>query len=132
MVDPKATLARNRFGEWGDRFLPQILDRAAGGADQVVMMSWLAPDIGGDVPRPLQPLGQPCGHQRIERAKDRGAPDVGMLPAHPFVQFLRRCLFPGLRQHAGDREALRGEPDTGLLQGGLSRCLNHNQMILAP
>jgi hypothetical protein len=132
VVDSKATLARNGFGEWGDRFLPQVLDRAAGGADQVVMMARLAPDVRGDVPRTLQPLGQPGAHQRIERAKDGRAPDVGMPLAHPFVQFLRRCLFPRLRQHGGNREPLRGEPHAGLLQGGLSRCLNHNQMILAP
>jgi len=132
VLDSKATLARNGFGEWGDRLLPQVLDRAAGGADQVVMMSWLAPDIRGYVPRPLQPLGQPGTHQRIERAKHGRAADVGMPLADPFVQFLRRCLFPRLGQHGGNREPLRGEPHTGLLQGGLSRCLNHNQMILAP
>jgi hypothetical protein len=108
VVDSKAALARNRFGEWGDGFFPEVFNRAAGGADQVVMMSRLTPDIGGDVPRPLQPLGQPGTHQRIERAKDGRPPDVGMLLADPLVQFLRRCLFPRLRQHRGNREPLRG------------------------
>jgi hypothetical protein len=108
VVDSKAALARNGFGEWGDGFLPQVFDCAAGGADQMVMMSRLAPDIGGDVSRSLQPLGQPGAYQRIERAKDGGAPDVSMLLADPLVQFLRRCLFPGLRQHGGNREPLRG------------------------
>ncbi len=108
MVDPKATLTGDAVGERRDRLLPQVFDRPAGGADQVVVMSRLAPDIGRDMPRPLQPLGKPGADQRIERAKDGRTPNVGMLLAHPFVQFLRRGFFPGLRQHRGNREPLGG------------------------
>jgi len=128
MVDPKAALARDGFGERGDRLLPQVFDRPAGGADQVVMMSWLAPDVGGHVPGPLQALREAGRNQRIERAKDGCAPDVGMLLDNPLVEFLGGGLFPGLRQHRGDREPLRGDPDSRLLKCRL--CLNHNQMIL--
>jgi hypothetical protein len=130
VVDPKPTLASDGLGERGDGLLPQVFDGPAGGADQVVMMPGLTPDVGGNVPGAFQPLGQAGGDQRIERAKDGRAPDVGMLLAHPLVQFLRGGLFSGLRQHRGNREPLRGEPDTGLLQGGLGRCLNHSQMVL--
>ena len=129
MVDPEAALASDGFGERGDRLLPQVFDRPAASADQVVMMPGLAPDIGGDVSRPLQALGQTGAHQRVQRAKDGRAADVGMLLANSLVEFLRRGLLSGLRQHRGDRESLRGDPDPGLLQRRL--CLNHNQMILA-
>ena len=130
MVDSKSALASDGLGEWGHGLFPEVFDGPAGGADQVVMMSRLTPDVGGDVPRPLQPLGEAGADQRVERAKDGGAPDVGMLLAHPLVQFLRRGLFSGLRQHRRNREPLRGEPDAGLLERSLRCSLNHTQMIL--
>jgi hypothetical protein len=130
VVDPKAALAGDRLGERGDGLLAQVFDGPAGGADQVMMMPGLTPDVSRNVPRPLQSLGQPSSDQRIERPKHGRAPNVGMLLADPLIQFLGRGLFSGLRQHRGNREPLRGQPDARLLQGRLSRCLNHNQMIL--
>jgi HD-GYP domain-containing protein (c-di-GMP phosphodiesterase class II) len=53
-----------------------------------------------------------------------------MLLADPVVQLVRRGLLAGLRQHRGDGEPLRRQPDARLLEGGLGACLNHNQMIL--
>jgi len=108
VVDPKAALASDGLGERGDGLLAQVFDGPAGGADQVVMMPGLTPDIGGNVPGPLQPLGQAGADQGVERAKHGRAPDVGMLLAHALVQFLRRGLFFGLRQYRGDRQPLRG------------------------
>src|SRR4029077_7556992 len=130
VVDSKAALASDGLGERGDGLFPEVFDGPAGGTDQVVMMPRLTPDIGRDVPGPLQPLGGAAADQRVERAEDGGAPNVGMLLAHPLVEFLRRGLFSGLPQHRGNREPLRGQPDTRLLKGRLRFCLNHNQMIL--
>lgn len=130
MVDPKATLARDRLGQWRDRFLVEVFDGAAGGANQVMVMTRLTPHVGRDVPRSLESLRQAGGDQRVERAKHGGPADVGMLLAHPLVQLLRRGLLPRLRQHRGDGEPLGRQPDAGLLQRGLGACLNHTQMIL--
>ena len=66
MIDPKSTLAGDRFRERGDRLLPQVFDRPAGGADQVVMVPGLAPHISGHVPRPLEALGQAGADQPVE------------------------------------------------------------------
>jgi hypothetical protein len=129
VVNPKAALARDRLRQWRDRRLIQVFDRAAGGADQVVMMPGLTPDVSRDVTRSLESLRQAGGDQRIERTKHGGPADVGVFLAHPLIQFLRRGLFPGLRQHDGDGEPLRRQPDAGLLQRGLRLCLNHSQMI---
>src|SRR6202011_4507682 len=46
VVDAKAALASNRFGERRDGLLTEVLDRPAGGADQMVVMARLAPDVG--------------------------------------------------------------------------------------
>jgi hypothetical protein len=88
VVDPKPTLASNRFGERGDGVLAQVFDRPAGGADQVVVMARLAPDVGGNVARPLESLRQPSRDQGVERPKHGSPADVGMLLADPLVQFL--------------------------------------------
>ena len=66
MVDPKPTLARDRLRQWGDRLFAQVFDGPAGGADQVVMMPGLAPDVGGNVPGPLESLRQSGGDQPVE------------------------------------------------------------------
>jgi hypothetical protein len=115
VVDPKAALARDRLGEWRNRLFVEVFDRPARGANQVMMMAGLAPDIGGDVTGSLEPLGQPGAYQGVERAKHRRAADVGMLPAHPLVQLLSGGFFPGLRQHRGDGESLGCQPDASLL-----------------
>jgi hypothetical protein len=129
MVDPKATLASDRLCKRCDGLLPQVFDRPAGGADQMVMMPGLTPHVGGDVAGALESLRQSGADQSLERPKHRGAADIGMLLANPVVELLRRGFFPGLRQHRGDGEPLGREPDTGLLEGGLGVCLNHSQMI---
>src|SRR5207237_7954258 len=69
-------------------------------------------------------------HQSGQGAKHGRPPDVGVLSANPLVQLLRGGLFAGLGQDAGDGEPLRRQPDAGLLERGLSGCLNHSQMIL--
>ena len=130
MVDPKAPLARDRLRQGRDRRFVQVLNGPAGGADQVMVMTGLTPDVGGGVTRPLEALRQSGGDQRVERSKHRGPPDVGVLLANAFVEFLRRGFLSRLRQHRGDGEPLRRQSDARLLQGGLGRCLNHNQMIL--
>jgi hypothetical protein len=89
VVHPKAALARDGFSQRSDRLLPQVFDRPAGGADQVVMMPRLTPDVSRHVPGPLQALSEASRNQRIERAKDGCAPDVSMLLANPLVEFLR-------------------------------------------
>ena len=106
MVDPKAALACNRFGERGDGLLPQVFDRPAGGADQMVVMPGLAPNVCGNMARPLEPLCQPGGDQGVERPKDGRPADIGVLLADPLVQFLGRGLFPGLGQHRRNGEPL--------------------------
>ena len=108
MIDPKAPLARNCLGERGDGLFAEVFDRPAGGADQVVVMTGLAPDVGGDVAGPFQPLRQPGGDQGIEGPKHGRPTDVGVPLADPLVQLLGRGLFAGLRQHLGDRQPLRG------------------------
>ena len=80
--------------------------------------------------RPLEPLRQPGGDQGVERPKHGRPADVGVLLADPLVEFLGRGLLPGLRQHGGNGEPLRRQPDASLLECGLGHCLNHNQMIL--
>jgi hypothetical protein len=66
VVDSKAALASDGFGERGDGLLAQVFDRPAGGADQVMVVAWLAPDIGRHVPGPLKALGEPGANQRVE------------------------------------------------------------------
>ncbi len=66
MIDAKATLARDRLRERRDRFLAKVFYGPAGGADQVVMMAGLTPDVGGDVTRSLEPLRQSGADQPIE------------------------------------------------------------------
>lgn len=66
MIDPKAALAGDRLGERRHGTLIQLLDVAAGGADQVVMMPWLAPDVRRDVPGPFEPLGEAGCDQAVE------------------------------------------------------------------
>ena len=129
MVNPKAALARDRLGEWRDGRLVQVFDRAAGGANQVVMMPGLAPHVGRDMTRPLEPLRQAGGDQGVERSKDRSPADVCVLFTDPLVEFLGRGFFARLRQHRRDGETLGCQPDAGLLQRGLRLCLNHSQMI---
>jgi hypothetical protein len=46
MIDAKTTLARDRLRKRRDRFLAKVFYGTAGGADQVVMVPGLAPDIG--------------------------------------------------------------------------------------
>ena len=130
MVDPKASLARDRLGQRCDRLFVEVFDGAAGGANQMVVMARLTPDVGGDVTRALEPLRQPGGDEGVERPKHRRSANVRMLLADALVQFLRRGFFPRLRQHGGDGKPLGRQPDAGLLQRGLGACLNHNQMIL--
>ena len=130
MVDPKASLARDRLGQRCDRLFVEVFDGAAGGANQMVVMAGLAPDVGGNVTRSLEPLRQPGGDERVERTKHRRPADVGMLLAHPLVQLLRGGFLPRLRQHRGNGQPLGRQPDAGLLEGGLGASLNHNQMIL--
>jgi hypothetical protein len=131
VVDAEAMLARNALDQWRDRLLTKVLNRPAGGADQVVMMARLAPDVRRHMPGPLQPLRQARADEPVEGAKYRGPPDIGMLLTDPVVQLLGRGLLAGLRQHRGDRQALGRQADTGLLKRCLSRCLNHSQMILS-
>jgi hypothetical protein len=131
VIDAKSPLARDGLGEGRNRLFIEVFDRTAGGTDQVMVMTGLTPYVGGHVTRALEPLRQPGGDQGVERPKDRRPADVGMLLAHALVQFLRRGFFPRLRQHRGDRQPLRRQPDAGLLERGLRTCLNHNQMILA-
>jgi hypothetical protein len=107
VVDAEAMLARDALDQWRDRLLPEVLNRPAGGADQVVVMPRLAPDVGGHVPRTFKPLRQAGGDQPVKRAKHRGPTDVGMLLADPVVELLGRGLLAGLGQHAGDRQPLR-------------------------
>ena len=96
MVDAKAALVRNRRGERRDGVLAQVLDVTAGGADQVMVVARLAPHVGRDVARALEPLGEPGGNQSIERTEDRGAPNIRMATPNPVVDLLRRGLFSGL------------------------------------
>lgn len=130
MVDPKASLARDRLGQRCDRRFVEVFDRAAGGANQVVVMARLTPHVGGDVTRALEPLRQPGGDQCVERSKHRRPADVRMPLAHALVEFLRGGFFPRLRQNRRDGKPLGRQPDAGLLQRGLGASLNHNQMIL--
>jgi hypothetical protein len=130
VVDPKASLARDRLGQRCDRLFVEVFDRAAGGANQVVVMARLTPYVGGDVTRALEPLCQPGGDERVERTKHRRPADVRMPLAHALVEFLRGGFFPRLRQNRGDGKPLGRQPDAGLQQRGLGACLNHNQMIL--
>lgn len=46
MVDPKATLASDGLGERRDGLLTEVFNGPAGGANQVMVMTGLAPDIG--------------------------------------------------------------------------------------
>src|SRR5439155_23690697 len=108
-----------------------IFDGPAGGADQVVMMPRLAPDIGRHVTGTLQPLRQPGAHQPIQGAEYSGSPDVSVPLSDSLVKLLGGGLLAGLGQHAGNGEPLRRQPNTGLLEGRLGSCLNHTQMILA-
>jgi hypothetical protein len=66
MIDPKTALARDRLGERRDSRLVEVLDRPARGADQVMVMARLTPDVGRDVSRSLQPLRQASGHEGVE------------------------------------------------------------------
>jgi hypothetical protein len=66
MVDPKATLARDRLGEGCDGLLSQVFDGPAGSANEVVVMAWLAPDVRRDVTGSLEPLRQPGADQPVE------------------------------------------------------------------
>ena len=131
MIDPKPPLARDRLGERRDRGFVEVFNRAAGSANQVMVMAGLTPHVRGDVTRSLEPLREAGGDQGVERSKHRGPADVGMLLAHPLVQFLRRGFLPRLGQHRRDGEPLGRQPDAGLLERGLGACLNHNQMILS-
>jgi hypothetical protein len=115
VVDPEPPLARDRLGEWRDRLFVEVFDRAAGRADQVMVMARLTPHVSGDVTGSLEPLRQACRDQGVERPKDRRPADVGMLLAHALVEFLRGGFFPRLRQHRGDGQPLRRQPDAGLL-----------------
>jgi len=130
VVDPKAALPRNRLRQRRNGAFVEIFDGAAGGADQVVMMSRLAPDISRYMTGTLQSLREAGAHQSVQGAEHGRPPDVGVLPADPLVELLRGGLFAGLGQHAGDGEPLRRQPDAGLLESGLGGCLNHSQMIL--
>ena len=85
MVDPKAPLARDRLRKGRDRLFVQVLNGPAGGADQVMVMTRLAPHVGGDVTRPLEALRQSGGDQRVERSKHRRPSDVGVLLANALV-----------------------------------------------
>jgi len=130
VVDAETSLPRNCFGERRNRAFIEIFDSPAGGADQVVMMPRLAPDVGRHMTGTLQPLRQPGAYQPIERAEHGRPPDVGVLFANPLVELLGGGLFAGLGQHARDGEPLWRQPDACLLEGGLGCCLNHTQMIL--
>ena len=115
MVDPKPPLAGDRLGERRDRLFIEVFDRTAGGADQVMVMARLTPYVGRDVTGSLEALRQAHADEGVEGPKDRRPANVGMLLAHALVQFLRRGFFPRLRQHRGDRQPLRRQPDAGLL-----------------
>jgi hypothetical protein len=130
VVDAKAALPGDRLRQWRDRRFIQVLDRPAGGADEVMVMAGSAPDVRRNMTRALEALGKSRGDQAIERAKNRRPSDVGMLAAHPVIDFLRRRLLAGLGEDGGDRQPLRSQPDAGLLQGRLRSSLNDAQMIL--
>ncbi len=66
MVDPEAAGPDDRLGERGDGVLVQLFDRAAGGAYQVMVMTWFAPHVGRDMSRALQALSQAGLDQRIQ------------------------------------------------------------------
>jgi len=66
VVDPETSLARDRLGERRHRLFVEVFDRAAGRADQVMVMARLTPHVGGDVTRPLEPLRQPRRDQGVE------------------------------------------------------------------
>jgi hypothetical protein len=130
MIDAKATVSRDGRGQRGDDIFAQVLDSSTGGADQMVVVPWFAPDVGRHVAGPLQPLRQPGGHQAVEGTEDGGAADIGVASPDPLVEFLGGRLLARLRQDGGDRQPLRGQPDARLLQGELGGRLNHSQMIL--
>src|SRR5438874_12448288 len=95
-----------------------------------MMMSGLAPDVGGDVTGTLQPLRQAGGDQPVQGPEHGRSPDVSVLLSNPLVELLSGGLLAGLGEDAGDGEPLGRQPDAGLLKGRLGRCLNHTQMIL--
>lgn len=128
MIDPEAVLPGDRLRKWRNRVLVEVFNRPTGSADQVVMVPGLAPDICGDVPRPLQALRKSGTDQHVQGPEDGRAPDVGMLLAYPFVELESRGLLTGLSQYRGDRNPLRCHPDARLLESLGS--LNHTQMIL--
>jgi len=130
VVDSKAPLARDRLRQRRDCLFIQVLDGPAGGTDQVMVMTGLTPDIGGDVAWALEALRQSGANERLERSKHCGPADIGVLLADALVEFLRRRFLSRLRQHRGDGEPLRRQANARLLQGGLGGCLNHAQMIL--
>jgi hypothetical protein len=55
MVDPKAPLPGDRLRQWRDGLFVEVFDGPAGRADEVVVMSRLAPHIRRDVTRALEP-----------------------------------------------------------------------------
>lgn len=88
MIHSKSPLARDRLHQRANRIFAKVFNGAAGGADQVVVMAGLAPDVGGDVPGTLEALRQPGGDEAVERAKHRRPANVGMALADSLVQLL--------------------------------------------
>ena len=131
MVDAKASLVRDRLGQRGHRMFIELFDGAAGSADQVVVMAWLAPDIGGNMAGPLEALRQACLDEHVHGAEDGRPPDVRMLPTNLLVQLLDGCLLPGSRQRLGDGQSLGREPLARTLQRRDCLSLRHTHMILA-
>src|SRR5207237_7601226 len=111
VVDPEAALPRNCLGQRRNRAFVEIFDGPAGGADQVVMMSRLAPDIGRHMTGTLQSLRQPGAHQPVQGPKPGRPPDVRVPLPDALVELLRGGLLAGLREHAGDGEPRRAQPD---------------------
>jgi hypothetical protein len=76
VVDPEAALTRDRLGQRCHCLFVEVFDGPAGGANQVMVMAGLTPDVGGDVTGSLEPLRQPGGDQGVERPKHRRPAEV--------------------------------------------------------
>src|SRR5919201_5865376 len=122
--DVEAFPPGDRLRQRSDCLLVEFLDRAAPGADQMMVVGGLAPYVSRHMPGTLEPPGQPRLHQPVDGPEYGRSSDVGMAATHPVVELLYGGLLPHFLEGVGDRLALGREAKPGGAQVR-ARSLSH-------
>lgn len=89
--------------------LVDLLDTTAAGAGQMMVVFWLAGDVGVHVALELETSRDPGLDERLEGAEYRCATDRRFLPPQMPVQLIRGELAARTRKFLGDEQPLTGD-----------------------